>query len=911
MSDIVNSQNLESHLARFGLTSFRRGQEQVIQTVFAGEDCLCIMPTGGGKSLCYQFPSVVRDGTTLVISPLIALMKDQVDSLVKIGIKAACLNSAQTLDEQGTTLRELSSGQLDLLYVAPERLRSPRFVEAIESTQIQLLAIDEAHCISQWGHDFRPDYARLGKLRERIGSPQTIALTATATTDVQEDITRQLHLHSPKAFVTGFARDNLSLKVSRTKTIGEKNDQLVAFLNSHPGAGIIYASTRKKCEEIAALLSGKGRKFGFYHGGMMPVDREQIQNQFMDGEIDVIIATNAFGMGIDKSDIRFVIHYNIPGTLEAYYQEAGRAGRDGQPSECLLLFSNGDRFIQEFFIENAYPSRKTVEKVYEFLRTVKQDPIELTLLEIKESLGLEIASDGVGVCEQLLEKAGAIERLDATQNLASVRLSGDHESYVELLPREAKTRRRVMRKIESIVGSVRDDRVYFHPRELVDDKLGLESINRAIRQLNELKFFDYVPPFRGRAIHLTDPSRKFASWQLDFEEMNRRKELEYQKLQTVVDFANSNRCRQLEILEYFGDRDQRVCNSCDNCGGKSQQVGISTRYLAGVFQGVRIALSGVARSRGRFGRSLVTQMLWGSSSAKVRKSGLQRLSTFGLLSFLNQSEIETLIEALIAGNLVKQTEKTRFRPTIEISEVGKKVMLGNAPLPSNFEIQQALARKLALHFPDAEVTVAASQDEPAASHSGQENSSMTDDPLRDANSGGQANGGGEANSDVHAPSEFNGQGSHEADADDSPEISPDREPHLADSVSGTTSPVAAAAVDPPQSRTQSRTQSSTETPAMHSDLDDECESFWTIELLEQGYEVSDVLSIRRLSFTEFLSHLLEAIERELLCDPEVVFSEKECALLSDFESQSILPTWVPVEFAENTVEIFKKLKSLQ
>jgi ATP-dependent DNA helicase RecQ len=315
----------DNQLSRFGLEQFRPGQVDVIQSVMKGDDCLCVMPTGGGKSLCYQYPAVVRPGLVMVVSPLIALMKDQVDGLQELGIQAACINSSQTIDQQGEILRQTANGELDLLYVAPERLRSPRFLQTISDIEIQLLAIDEAHCISQWGHDFRPDYARLGNLRRKIGKPQTIALTATATDDVRKDILKQLELDECQVFVNGFARENLFLEVAAPVNIQDKNQRLTTFLHANPGAGIIYASTRKKCEEIVELLNRGSRKFGFYHGGMLPEDRKSVQERFMDGDVDVIIATNAFGMGIDKSDIRFVVHYNLPGTLEAYYQEAGRA----------------------------------------------------------------------------------------------------------------------------------------------------------------------------------------------------------------------------------------------------------------------------------------------------------------------------------------------------------------------------------------------------------------------------------------------------------------------------------------------------------------------------------------------------------------------------------------------------------
>lgn len=694
----------DNQLSRFGLEQFRPGQVDVIQSVMEGDDCLCVMPTGGGKSLCYQYPAVVRPGLVMVVSPLIALMKDQVDGLQELGIQAACINSSQTIDQQGEILRQTANGELDLLYVAPERLRSPRFLQTISDIEIQLLAIDEAHCISQWGHDFRPDYARLGNLRRKIGKPQTIALTATATDDVRKDILKQLELDECQVFVNGFARENLFLEVAAPVNIQDKNQRLTTFLHANPGAGIIYASTRKKCEEIVELLNRGSRKFGFYHGGMLPEDRKSVQERFMDGDVDVIIATNAFGMGIDKSDIRFVVHYNLPGTLEAYYQEAGRAGRDGNPSNCLLLFSQGDRFIQEFFIENAYPSPKSVEQVYQYLRSQSKDPVELTLGDLKNELNLSLAADGVGVCEQLLEKAGAIERLDTQDNLASVKLTGNLPSLVDMLPKEAKTQRRVLVEIEKLIGDQRNERLFFHPRQLVNAELELESIQRAIRQLNEKPFFDYIPPFRGRAVHVVDRSKNFSDWPIDFAGMNERKAMEFSKLQTIVDFAMSRRCRQCEILEYFGDSNSKPCHCCDNCRPTASLVpslALPSHCHQAVCQCVRMALSGIARSRGRFGKSLVCQMLWGSKSAKVRKVGLEKLSTFGLLSFLNQSEIEALVESILAVHYAEQSEKKRFRPLINITESGISLMKGNLDLPENFPLKSELATKILFHLPSA------------------------------------------------------------------------------------------------------------------------------------------------------------------------------------------------------------------
>ncbi len=927
----------ESGLSRFGLKSFRPGQSKVIEAVMNGEDCLCIMPTGGGKSLCYQFPAVSREGLTLVVSPLIALMKDQVDGMVNRGIAAACLNSSQSLDEQGNVIRQMENGELDLLYVAPERLRSPRFVETIEKTKIQLLAIDEAHCISQWGHDFRPDYARLGKLRTRIGEPQTIALTATATTDVQIDIKRQLELSSPKTFVTGFARDNLYLEVATPPSIAEKNLALIEFLNSHPGAGIIYASTRKKCEEIVQLLSGKKRRFGFYHGGMHPQDRKQIQERFMSGEIDVIIATNAFGMGIDKPDIRFVVHYNLPGTLEAYYQEAGRAGRDGKPSDCLLLFSQGDRFIQEFFIENAYPSRKVVEQVYEYLRSIDRDPIELTLAEIKERLDLDIAPDGIGVCEQLLEKSGAIERLDTQQNLASVKLIGSLSTFVDMLPKEARTRRKVLRRIESIVGDVRDERVYFHPRQLTDDKLNIDSVNRAIRQLNDAAFFDFVPPFRGRALHVSDRSKRFGEWSIDFEEMKLRKELEYKKLQTIVDFALSRRCRQLEILEYFGDSDLRTCQSCDNCGVSSnsaiEMTSIPSDCLAGVNHGVRIALSGVARSRGRYGKAMVSQMLWGSTSAKVKKAGLQRLTTFGLLGFLSKSEVDAVIDSLIKSNMVKQVEKTRFRPTVEIMEVGKRCMTGEIGLPPRFQIPDKLARKFALQFPDAVAVegvkeIVIESEQPDSDGQSNLNEGSADDPNHET-SHPAVDSITESKSESGRSSEIGLiDGTIVADEDVDSGLGVTLTPTIADSIdfpsdSKRSSPGIVATHDlagveaAPANLANANANSDDSSPVDKGSRTIVADWEWTIELLSRGFDPESVVKIRRMTFTEFFDHLDLALSEQKLPDLSVLFTQLEETAITEFISSdsplndsSVSKTFssIPYEYFENAVRIVKKFQ---
>lgn len=336
----------------YGYDSFRPGQAEIIDRVLQGQNTLAIMPTGGGKSLCYQIPALILPGLTLVVSPLISLMKDQVDTLLQNGIEAAYLNSSLTGPEASDVYRRLENGQIKLLYVAPERFDSNYFWDTLNRLNISLIAIDEAHCISQWGHDFRPQYLQLSQtLGNLVNQPPIIALTATATPAVAQDICQRLAIKPQNQVTTGFSRDNLAFKVVK----GVRDyDYLLNYLKQNPGqSGIIYAATRKKVEAIANYLNDHGQKVGFYHGGLSEAERKQNQEDFLFDRTEVMVATNAFGMGIDKSSVRFVIHAQVPGSLEAYYQEAGRAGRDGLNSEAILLYHDADLQTQRFFIENS------------------------------------------------------------------------------------------------------------------------------------------------------------------------------------------------------------------------------------------------------------------------------------------------------------------------------------------------------------------------------------------------------------------------------------------------------------------------------------------------------------------------------------------------------------------------------
>ncbi|MBC2592921.1 ATP-dependent DNA helicase RecQ [Ruficoccus amylovorans] len=397
----------------FGFDDFRDAQQQVVSSILERRDTLVIMPTGGGKSLCYQLPALMMDGVTLVVSPLIALMKDQVDALRARGIPAGMINSSQNWEEQKEVLDLMRRDEIKLVYVSPERFRAASFTRSLETTRIAMLAIDEAHCISQWGHDFRPDYMRLGSVVEQLGRPLCSAFTATATPDVREDIQRQLGLREPSVFVSGFARDNLSFNVSEIDRKIDKSVRLRELIDAY-GTGIIYCATRKSVEAVSAELREDGIAHCAYHAGLSNSEREAAQERFMRREVPVAVATSAFGMGIDRADIRFVCHYEMPGSVEAFYQEAGRAGRDGKPAYCELLFMYADKRVQDFFVEGANPEVRKIREVYDFIRSRCNDQHEMFLPvdEITEALPGRNNPMAVHTAIGHLVRRGYLERFD-------------------------------------------------------------------------------------------------------------------------------------------------------------------------------------------------------------------------------------------------------------------------------------------------------------------------------------------------------------------------------------------------------------------------------------------------------------------------------------------------------------------
>ncbi len=687
---------------RFALERFRPGQREVIENVMGGRDVLCVMPTGGGKSLCYQLPALLLSGPTLVVSPLIALMKDQVDALTARGLRATLLNSTLDPAEQRARLAEIEAGRYDLIYVAPERFRSPRFVETMARVRPALLAVDEAHCISEWGHDFRPDYARIGQARRQVGSPPCIALTATATDLVRRDIADQLDLRDHAQFVTGFDRPNLSYAVVDARRDADKLAALADTLERTPGSAIVYASSRARCETIGQFLQKELRRPAvIYHAGLTREERTQAQERFMAGEVQTVVATNAFGMGVDKADIRSVVHFNLPGTLEAYYQEAGRAGRDGHAAHCVLLYAPGDRFLQEMFIDNEYPPPDAVFRIYEYLRGLDADPIELTHAEIKESTRLDLNESAVGTVLKILEGVGAVERFRPRENMAIVRINAeaDEPSFIDRISPNAHVQQIVLRGVEGIVNRRFGESVYFHPDDFAS-KLGLDrsALTRAIKNLAAELPMDYVPPFRGNAVRVNERSKRSRDLAIDFKSLEQRKQREYDKLERMIRYAQSSDCRRSYILGYFGDTEATVCGRCDNCGpadGRRNDAARPVDTEAGREVVLKV-LSGVARGRGKYGKVAIAQMLTGSGSERMDKLGLKKLSTYGIMKDYGRSEVACLIDALTSSGLVVSRDVDRFRPVVDITDEGRAYLKAKGDQPLQLALPDELHAKVRL-----------------------------------------------------------------------------------------------------------------------------------------------------------------------------------------------------------------------
>ena len=625
----------------FGYDNFRHGQEEIIISVLAGRDSMVVMPTGGGKSLCYQLPAITSKGTAIVVSPLIALMKDQVDALKRGGVAAAFINSTMSWDEIQSAFERARMGEYKLLYVAPERLESRNFIQFLSNIDISFIAIDEAHCISEWGHDFRPSYLNISSALASIKKTPIVALTATATPDVRKDIVDSLKLDNCQTFIRGFDRPNLSYFTIHSQN--KAKDAFEVLKNETEGSGIVYCGSRKRVEEITASL----QKFGIkrvrgYHAGMSNQLRKTTQDWFIEKENSIIVATNAFGMGIDKANVRNVIHCDLTQTLEAYYQEAGRAGRDGSPANCYLLFSYKDRNLQEFFIDCTYPDYDALVEVYDYLYDLMNvslgqknlSPFYIKVPHIANRL--QKPTYAISSIMSLFTRQGILKK-NKEMTKPSIRFIAQKAELIGYLKEHAGASSAII--LEQILRSVSSEAF---SKEVDLDLLKIarltnlkqQEIEEEIRKLERNSFLKFALPAGANSYVLAKERMPDDHLPIDFHSLYLRKKNAQTKLDRVLEYAETDKCKRNFILDYFSDESYSGdCGRCSSCldEGQKSKMKSKEKYLGGL---VRNALSEL----GGIDMFTLADLLKGNKSQKITTEGLYKNEYFGAAkdyTFLN------------------------------------------------------------------------------------------------------------------------------------------------------------------------------------------------------------------------------------------------------------------------------------
>lgn len=552
----------------WGYDAFRPMQEEIISAAAEGRDVLAILPTGGGKSVCFQVPALMKEGIALVVTPLIALMKDQVQNLEARGIRALAIHAGMTRFQVDTALNNAAYGDFKFLYLSPERLGTALFQSYIDMLNISYIVVDEAHCISQWGYDFRPDYLQIGKLRERIKAP-VIALTATATPQVAEDIMEKLGFEEKLLLRSGFERPNLNYIVRKCE---DKLGQLLGVCNGVKGSGIVYLRSRKKCEEYAAMLKAEGISVSFYHAGLSSELRSERQAAWKKGSIRVMICTNAFGMGIDKPDVRFVVHCDLPESPEAYFQEAGRAGRDGKTSYAVLLWSPDDVRRLHQLESLAFPSLEYIEDVYHKLHVFYQIPYE-------QGMGRQLKFDLSEFCRQYklsqasvrnaiiyLERADHLSYTEAVDINTQVKIAVDRRELYDIdLPDP-----QMVALLELLMRSYTG--IFSYPVSISEDYIaanlgiGIPALHQLLYRLSLEHVIRYVPGEKSDVITLHHNHLQRGNVDLQPKRYEMLREKSMARSEAIIGYVSeTDRCRQSYLLEYFGQADSPACGRCDVC----------------------------------------------------------------------------------------------------------------------------------------------------------------------------------------------------------------------------------------------------------------------------------------------------------------------------------------------------------
>jgi ATP-dependent DNA helicase RecQ len=547
---------------------FRPLQEEIIQSVIDNHDTLALLPTGGGKSICFQVPALLKDGLCLVISPLIALMQDQVDNLLKKGIPAAVLHSGLSFFEVRKILQEITYGDIKFLYLSPERLETKLFREYLPALNISLIVVDEAHCISQWGYDFRPPYLRIAALRDELPGIPVIALTASATPVVQDDIVQKLLFEKPKVFRQSFERQNISYSCFKEDS---KINKMITILNNVPGSAIVYCGSRKQTKEIAYLLGLRGISADYYHAGLVQEERNRKQESWITNQARVMVCTNAFGMGIDKPDVRAVIHFDIPESLENYYQEAGRAGRDGKKSFAVLLVQEEDITGLALLPDKRFPSIPDIKNIYQSLADYLQVPVgsgqglyyDFDLTGFKKNFKL----DNLQVINTLkvLEQEGHISFSENIFLPSQVMFITNNESLREFENAHTGLEPMIKCLLRTYEGII-DNRVSIQETQLARlCRIETETAKQELQQLQSFGIIEYLPRKNTPQVHYLLNRAPAQYLHIDQDSYLQRKKLYTARVQKITDYFQTESCRSHFIASYFGDSNTKNCGVCDNC----------------------------------------------------------------------------------------------------------------------------------------------------------------------------------------------------------------------------------------------------------------------------------------------------------------------------------------------------------
>ncbi len=651
----------------FGFNTFRNGQEEIIKAIIDNKNVLAVMPTGAGKSLCYQLPSLLSESYSIIISPLISLMQDQVDSINKKTLSAAFINSSLDSREVEKVLQNLTSGKIKMLFVAPEKLNNYYFIERIKNFKPSYIFIDEAHCISEWGHNFRPSYRNIKQFTEAIDVNKISAFTATATPEVKEDIIQQLNLRDVKVFSYGFERKNLSLNVITTKNKKEKTLQL---LTEEKGTSIIYTATRKNAEELAEYLKIKGINAEYYHAGLTTELRRIIQNDFINNKIRVIVATNAFGMGIDKEDVRLVIHFNIPGSIENLYQEFGRAGRDGKDSKVYLFYSAKDKYLQEFLLKTNYPTYEQIKICYQticdfYKIAVNTKPEDQFLINDKLQQLLQNNSIAKGTIPTILNTLELNNYVKVVSTFSSIRKAKflltklKLKQYVKTLSNiELKNFILALVKVygNNIFNSKQEIELLLLHKQL---QYSYEKFDTLFRQLEHYGIIEYDKPSPYLKIEFLQERVAVDKLRINKNDIEKKYLNAKDKLEKVIDYVFTNDCRFKFLLEYFGEnREHYKCGKCDNCNNPAVQEESNSNYVS------EIIIRTLQEHRGGLSKQRIIGVLTGKSKSTIAKS----FTTYADCIHYGNDEILNEID-----KLVSQNKLTEFQGIVHINH--KNVIL--------------------------------------------------------------------------------------------------------------------------------------------------------------------------------------------------------------------------------------------